>query len=177
MMISSSGPQLLLPVKPWFMGASLLAGLGLNMLQNMGLWGQSLWVPDWLSVVLVFWTIHQSRFIGVGTAFALGLLMDVHQAGLLGAHALAYAVLSFFTTSLHRRLLWFPLSAQALQIFPLFALTHALELIARMVNGDEFPGWMLVLAPCIEAVLWPLCSLILIAPQLRAPDPDANRPL
>ena len=176
-MIPSAGPQLLLPVKPWFIGVSLLIGLTFNMLQNMGLWGQSSWVPDWLSVVLVFWTIHQPRHVGIGVAFILGLLMDVHQAGLLGAHALAYSVLSYFATTLHRRLLWFPLFAQALQILPLFVLTHAMELIARMVNGDDFPGWTLLLAPCIEAILWPLCSLILIAPQLRAPDPDANRPL
>jgi rod shape-determining protein MreD len=176
-MIPSSGTQLLLPAKPWFIWMSLIAGLVLNMLQNMGLWGQSTWVPDWLSVVLVFWTVHQPRHVGVMVAFVLGLFVDVHQAGLLGAHALAYSVLSYFTTTLHRRLLWFPLSAQAVQIFPLFALTHGVELVARMVNGDDFPGWLLLLAPCIEAVLWPLCSLILIAPQLRAPDPDANRPL
>ncbi len=176
-MISSSGPQLLLPVKPWFIWISLLAGLMLDMLQNMGLWGQSVWVPDWLSLVLVFWTIHQPRYVGVGIAFMLGLFVDVHQAGLLGAHALAYTVLSYSTTTLHRRLLWFALPAQALQIFPLFALAHGIELVSRMVNGDDFPGWFLLLAPSIEAVLWPLCSLMLIAPQLRAPDPDANRPL
>jgi rod shape-determining protein MreD len=176
-MIPSSGPQLLLPVKPWFIGLSLFAGLLLNMLQNMSLWGQSTWLPDWLSVILVFWVIHQPRHIGIGFAFVLGLLMDVHQGGLLGAHALAYSVLSYFTTTLHRRLLWFPLLAQALQIFPLFALTHAVEIMARMVNGDAFPDWTLLFAPCLEAILWPLCSLILLAPQLRAPDTDANRPL
>ena len=33
------------------------------------------------------------------------------------------------------------------------------------------------LAPLIEAALWPLVTLLLLAPQLRAPDPDQNRPL
>jgi rod shape-determining protein MreD len=32
-------------------------------------------------------------------------------------------------------------------------------------------------APLIEAALWPLVSIVLLAPQRRAPDPDANRPL
>ncbi|MEN9374032.1 MAG: hypothetical protein RIR79_1584 [Pseudomonadota bacterium] len=151
--------------------------LALNMLLNMGLWGQSAWIPDWLAVTLVFWTVHQPRTVGVGIAFVLGLFMDVHQTGLLGTHALSYAILSYFTTTLHRRLLWFALPAQALQILPLFLLSRAVELIVRVVNGDDFPGWLLLLAPCIEALLWPLCSLILIAPQMRAPDTDANRPL
>jgi rod shape-determining protein MreD len=29
----------------------------------------------------------------------------------------------------------------------------------------------------IEALLWPVVSVMLLAPQRRAPDPDANRPL
>jgi rod shape-determining protein MreD len=28
-----------------------------------------------------------------------------------------------------------------------------------------------------EALLWPLVSVVLLAPQRRAPDPDENRPL
>jgi rod shape-determining protein MreD len=29
----------------------------------------------------------------------------------------------------------------------------------------------------IEALLWPVVSVLLLAPQRRAPDPDENRPL
>jgi rod shape-determining protein MreD len=43
--------------------------------------------------------------------------------------------------------------------------------------GGNFPGFALLLAPLIEALLWPLASLLLLLPQRRAPDPDANRPL
>jgi rod shape-determining protein MreD len=43
--------------------------------------------------------------------------------------------------------------------------------------GGMFPGWMLLLAPLVEALLWPLVTLLLLAPQRRAPDPDQNRPL
>jgi rod shape-determining protein MreD len=34
-----------------------------------------------------------------------------------------------------------------------------------------------LLAPLFEAALWPLASLLLLAPQRRAPDRDENRPL
>jgi rod shape-determining protein MreD len=40
-----------------------------------------------------------------------------------------------------------------------------------------FPGWTLMLAPVFEALLWPVVAWLLLAPQRRAPDPDANRPL
>ena len=45
------------------------------------------------------------------------------------------------------------------------------------VTGGMFPGWDIVLAPFLEAMLWPVASVMLLAPQRRAPDPDENRPL
>lgn len=149
----------------------------LNMMQNMGLLGRAAWTPDILAVVLVFWTVHQPLRINIGSAFVFGLLMDVHQGGLLGQHAMAYTVLSFAAITIHRRLLWFSVPSQAAQVFPLFALAHAVELAVRMLSGGTFPGFLMLLGPVVEAVLWPVASIILLAPQLRAPNPDANRPL
>ena len=58
----------------------------------------------------------------------------------------------------------------------LFA-AHALALVVRMMVGGMWPGWSVLLAPVFEAALWPLASLLLLAPQRRAPDRDAHRPL
>lgn len=176
-MIMRPGKQLLLPARPLFIWTSLIVAMLCNMLQNMGLWGRAAWIPDILAVVLVFWTVHQPLRVSIGAAFVFGLLMDVHQGGLLGQNAMAYTVLSFFATTIHRRLLWFSLPSQAAQVFPLFAASHAIELLVRMVGGGTFPGMHIVLAPVLEALLWPLASIVLLVPQLRAPDPDENRPL
>jgi len=176
-MIMRPGQQLLLPANPVFIWLSLMAALVLNMLMNMGLWGRAAWVPDLLAVGLVFWCVHQPLRIGVGAAFFFGLAMDVHQGALLGQHALAYTVLGFFAISAHRRLLWFGVPNQAVQVLPLFLAAHLLELLVRTVSGGGFPGWSYFLAPLLEAALWPLVSVLLLAPQRRAPNPDDNRPL
>ncbi|MBI5333826.1 MAG: rod shape-determining protein MreD [Burkholderiales bacterium] len=165
--------QLLLPVNPLFMWGSVLVALGLNLLPL----GRLPWLPDVLAVVLVFWGVHQPRRMGMAPAFVLGLLMDVHQGALLGQHALAYSLLSFGAIAIHRRLLWFSLPSQAAQILPLFALAHLMVMLVRLVAGGTFPGWSLLLAPVIEAALWPLATVVLLAPQRRAPDRDKNRPL
>jgi rod shape-determining protein MreD len=159
-MIMRPGQQLLLPANPFFVWGSLFAALLGNMLQNMGLWGRAAWTPDLLAVALVFWTVHQPLRVSIGAAFFFGLLMDTHQGGLLGQHAMSYTVLSFFAITIHRRLLWFSVPSQAAQVLPLFLAAHGVEL-----------------APLIEAALWPVASIVLLAPQRRAPDPDANRPL
>ena len=176
-MIMPRGQQLLLPASSLFIWSSLLAALGFNMLVNMGLFGRAAWLPDVLALVLVFWTIHQPLRVGMSAAFLLGLTMDVHQSALLGQHALAYAGLSFLAIAMHRRLLWFSVPSQAAQVLPLFIAAHALTLTLRLLAGDDFPGWSLLLAPALEALLWPLVSVVLLLPQKRAPNPDANRPL
>lgn len=165
--------QLLLPLNPIFMWGSLLVALLINMLPL----GRLPWRPDLLALVLVFWSVHQPARVGIGAAFALGLCMDVQQSALLGQHALAYAALAFLATMLHRRLLWYPVLSQALQVLPLFALAHLLQLGIRMLGGGIFPGWGVVFPPVIEAALWPLATALLLAPQRRAPERDANRPL
>ena len=172
-MIMRSGQQLLLPANPLFIWASLFAALLLNMLPL----GRMPWLPDFLALVLVFWNVHQPLRVGIGLAFVFGLGMDVHQSSLLGQHALSYTALSFFAIMIHRRLLWFSVPSQAVQVLPLFAAAHAVELAIRMVSGGIFPGWWLLLAPVLESLLWPLISIVLLAPQRRALNPDENRPL
>ena len=103
--------------------------------------------------------------------------MDVQQVALLGQHAWAYTALSYFAITIHRRLLWFTVPTQALQVLPLFLAAHALELLIRLIAGGVFPGFSMLLAPVFECLLWPLASVLLLAPQRRAPDPDETRPL
>ena len=176
-MIMRQGQQLLLPANPFFVWGTLLLAFLSDMLMNMGLFGRAAWVPDLLAVVLVFWTVHQPLRVGIGAAFVFGLLMDVQQGALLGQNALCYTVLSFFAITIHRRLLWFPVLSQSVQVLPLFAVAHVVEVTLRLLVGGAFPGWPLLLSPLLEAALWPLANILLLAPQRRAPDPDANRPL
>jgi rod shape-determining protein MreD len=90
---------------------------------------------------------------------------------------LTYSALSFLAIGIHRRILWFSVPSQAMQVLPLFIAAHALMLVIRLLTGDIFPGWSVLLAPVLEALLWPLVSVLLLLPQRQAPDPDDNRPL
>jgi len=173
MIMPRGSDQLLLPVNPLFIGFSLLLALAVNLLPL----GRNPALPDLLALTLAFWVVHQPRRVGIGTSFVFGLLMDVHQGALLGQHALSYTLLAFGALAMSRRLNWFTLLQQALQVLPLFAVMHTVALLVRLAAGDLFPGWSLFIAPLVEAALWPFITLVLLAPQRRAPDPDQNRPL
>ncbi len=172
-MIMRSGQQLLLPASPVFIWCSLIAALLLDMLPL----GRIPWMPEFLALVLVFWSVHQPLKVGIGMAFMFGLAIDVHQTSLLGQHAFSYTLLSFLAAMIQRRLLWFTVPLQALQVLPLFAAAHGVEMILRLLGGGVFPGWIVLAAPLLEALLWPVASVLLLVPQLRTPDRDENRPL
>jgi rod shape-determining protein MreD len=173
-MIMPAGRPLLLPANPRFIAFTLVLALLINML--LGLSGMH-WLPDVLAIVVVFWNVHQPRRVGLLLAFVLGLAVDVHESALLGQNALSYVVLSSIALAIQRRLLWFPLREQALQIVPLFIVAAMVEWVTRLIVQDTWPHWSQLLSPFLQAALWPLVGALLLAPQRRAFAPDDIRPL
>ena len=172
-----SGQQLLLGAKASFIFSSLLLAFALNIFQSIVFLDNAAWAPDWLAVVLGFWCVHQPRRIGFAWAFALGLLLDVNNGALLGEHALAYSCLAYIANLMHRRLLWFAISSQALHVIPLFLFPCLVSSSIRLMLGGDFPGISLIIPPFLQAALWPVASVLLLLPQKRAPDTDAHRPI
>ena len=131
-------------------------------------------------MVLVFWGVHQPRRVGVLWAFLFGLVMDVHDGALLGQHALAYSLLSFGAISLHRRLPWFNLFEQALQVFPLFVLSHVVAAAVRADGGRHVAGLVgpdgacaggRAVAACQRCCCWPRSAVRRIATRTDRCDP------
>jgi rod shape-determining protein MreD len=164
---------ILLPVNPLFITASLVLAFLVNLLP----WGHWHAVPDVVALVLVFWSIHQPRKVGIGIAFLMGLLMDVHHATLLGENALSYTLLSYFAIMIHRRVLWFPVLTQALHVLPLMLVMQSVQLMVRLAVTGSFPGWYYFSGSLFSAALWPLVTWMLLAPQRRAANRDDTRPI
>ena len=172
-MIMPRGQQLLMPVSPAFIALSVAVAFLLSLLPLGGF----VWMPDVLMLVLAFWAMHHPQRMPMSVAFLLGLGVDVQQTALLGQHALAYVLVVYVAQRFSRRMMWFSPVTQALQMLPVFALAHLLQMLIRMMSGGMFPGISIALAPVLEMLLWPIVSAILLAPQRRAPDADSNRPL
>jgi rod shape-determining protein MreD len=73
--------------------------------------------PDWIALVLVYWTMAFPERFGVFTACFVGLLTDVLTGRLLGQYALIYSLIAYFSVKEHRRLRQFPLLQQSLFVF------------------------------------------------------------
>jgi rod shape-determining protein MreD len=161
--------EILRPAKPWFIALTLSIAFAANVVPFAGV--ALMLRPDFVALVLLYWCIQEPRYIGVGAAWWLGLLMDVNDATLFGQHALAYAFLAYAAEYFRRRVLRFPLWQQAAQVAVLLALTDALVLLVRYFGGASLPRWTYFVPALVGALLWPPVSVVLQWPQ--RPQPSA----
>lgn len=118
--------------------------------------------PSFLALILVFWNVYQPRRVGMVLAWLLGVVMDVYSGSLLGQHALAYSVLTFGAIALHRRLMWYSVAGQALQLLPLFILAQLVVVLVHFFFTGILPLWFHIFSPIMTAILWiPLSHFVL----------------
>lgn len=162
--------EILLPIRPSFIIATLIVALLLNLLPWSG-WG--LWLrPDFVALVVLYWCIDQPRKIGFTAAWCLGLLMDVADGSFFGQHALAYSILAYAGIVLHRRVQRFAITPQVLHVIPLLLMNDVIVFLIRMLGGAEFPGYTYFLGSFVGGALWPVLAIALKLPQRPRPDPD-----
>jgi len=144
---------------------SLVAAYLLTVLPWSGAW--LLARPDFVLVVLLFWTIHEPRTIGQGMAFALGLLMDVSDSMLLGQHAFAYVIAVFGGQIFRVRILAFGLGEQTLHVLGLTIAASVVMLLLNLLLGANFPGVAFFISPVLTAIAWIPVSWLLYLPVVR----------
>ena len=124
--------------------------------------------PDWLALLLIFWAMQLPRTWSVGSAWIVGIVLDVAQGTLLGQHALALCVIVFITVRFHLLMRVFPLSQLTATVFALLALY---QFILFWVNGvvEVTSPSVAYWGPVITGtVLWPFVYMFLSGIRYRA---------
>ena len=157
-MYQNASSEILRPVNPLLIWLTVIAALLFNALPWDGLWLDLR--PDFVALVLLYWSLYQPHRLGIGLAWAVGILADVGDASLFGQHALAYTVLAFGGAMLHRRLQMFELREQTAQVFGILALTYGVyALVHWQVNG--YVVWTYFLGCLTSALMWIPLGLML----------------
>ena len=124
--------------------------------------------PDWVALTLIYWAMMLPRSWSVGSAWLVGLVLDVAQGTILGQHALALCVVVFVTVRFHLLMRVFPVSQLAATVFSLLALYQFILYWVNGVAGIDVPAvsyW----APVICGTLfWPVVALLLNGARSRA---------
>jgi rod shape-determining protein MreD len=112
--------------------------------------------PDWVLLVLIYWSLAVPERVGIFHAWTFGLLTDVLTGRLFGQYALAYSLVIYICLKLHRRLRQFPVIQQGLFIFFCLLLS---QLLLFLVKNLQHPAqlkatfWLPVLT---GTLFWPL---------------------
>lgn len=124
--------------------------------------------PDWLALLLIFWAMQLPRTWSVGTAWIIGIVLDVAHGTLLGQHAAALCVITFVTVRMHLLMRVFPLSQLTVTVFALLALYQFVLFWINGVAGVSSPSiayWAPVLT---GAAIWPFLHMFLSGIRFRA---------
>ena len=127
----------------------------------------SQWRPEWTALVLIYWALALPDRVGVGIAWCVGILQDVLQVTVLGAHGLAFALIVYLTVQLYQRLRLVPIWQQMITVFILLLINRMLLLWIRGVMGDGDVGWQFWAPAVTSTLIWPLVFLTLRAVRRR----------
>ncbi len=157
--------EILRPVSNLFIAGSVLVALFLNALPWGGIW--LVLRPDFVAVTMLYWCTHKPYRMGIGLAWAVGILSDVNDASLFGQHALSYTVLAFGGVVLNRRIRMFDLREQTTQVFLILLATYSVYAVVHwQVNGQL--AWSYFLGCLTSTLLWiPVSALFQSVRQRR----------
>lgn len=117
--------------------------------------------PDWSALIIIYWVLALPQRVGVGVAWLVGLFQDALVGTLLGAHALAFALVAYLTLKLHQRIRVFPLWQQALSVLVLLLLIRLVLYWINGLVGRPAPEWMFWTPALVGTAFWPVVFVFL----------------
>ncbi|GAB6041295.1 rod shape-determining protein MreD [Endothiovibrio diazotrophicus] len=117
--------------------------------------------PEWATLVLIYWCLALPTRVGLGTAWMVGIMLDVLKGTLLGQHALGMTMVAFIVLKLHLRIRVHPLWQQAISVGLLLALNQLLVLWIHGMMGRPITDWLHWAPTASGALLWPLVFVAL----------------
>ena len=124
--------------------------------------------PDWVALTLIYWTMMLPRTYSVGTAWIVGIVLDVAQGTLLGQHAVALCFLAYVTVKFHLQFRVFPASQMSATVFAMLALYQFILFWINGVAGADTSA-ITYWGPVITgALIWPLLTLFFGGVRYRA---------
>lgn len=147
------------PGGSWVMYLSFLVALMLSALPLP----ESLqwWRPEWVVLVLLYWIVALPMRVGLGTAWVLGIVLDLLEGSLLGLNALALTIVAYVMLLVYQRIRMFSWIQQVLFVFALVALNQIIAHWVKGILGVSSQTLMFLVPAFVSAILWPALFVLL----------------
>ena len=123
--------------------------------------------PPLPAMVMIYCAMMWPQRFGIGTAFCIGLCLDILHGQLLGQNALALSAVTYLTLRFHLQIRIFPLWQLTVTVFALLAFGAILQFLVEGVAGLAPAGltrWTRVLS---GTLFWPLVMGVMDRLRLR----------
>jgi rod shape-determining protein MreD len=139
--------------------ASLVVALIL-MILPLPDWAQ-LYRPNWMALVLIYWSMALPKRVGLWFAFFSGIVLDTSMGTLLGQHTLALVVIIFLNLNFYQRIRVLVLAQQAIYVFALLLINQVVVAWVEGILGRPTPLSAYFGAPLVGMLIWPWVFVIL----------------
>ncbi|MBY4676749.1 rod shape-determining protein MreD [Marinobacterium arenosum] len=126
-------------------------------LPNALLWAR----PEFIPMILIFWVLVLPHRIGMGTAFLVGLALDLIKGSVLGLNALSLVTIAYLAYLLHQRMLMYPLWQQAFLVLVLVGINQLIFHWMQALFGMTGDSLLFLLPSLVSALIWPWLFLVL----------------
>lgn len=139
---------------------SLMFGLGLFLALLIAIYplspAVSVYRPEVLCLVVIYWVLHSPHQFGVGMAWFVGLLQDLVEDGVWGGHALALALVAYICIMSYQRLRSYSLGQQTFWIFVFVGIHQLFVNWIQGLDGYGGPARHMAVSALVSAACWPL---------------------
>lgn len=123
--------------------------------------------PEWACLLIIFWVLYYPHRVGIGTAWLVGLALDIIEGDVWGAHALSLALVAYICQVAYRRLLSYSVSQQTLWVFVFVGIYQLFYNWLQSLDGVAAPVRLMLISNLISAALWPILLLCMARLGLR----------
>jgi len=117
--------------------------------------------PDWVLIVLIYWTMALPSRVNIITAWIMGFLLDVLLGSVLGVHAAAMAVSIYIVAENFQKIRNFSVWQQALITGVLAAMYHLVVFWLQRFLIDVVFLTSYLYPVITSIILWPWMFLLL----------------
>ncbi|MGJ0625671.1 rod shape-determining protein MreD [Xenorhabdus bovienii] len=117
--------------------------------------------PTLLVLCLIYWLLAIPHRVSVGTGFVLGIITDLLQGSVLGAHALAFSIISFLMVFKFQLIRNMALWQQALVVVALSTLMNLCVFLAHALIPKTHFHPEVFWNGLVNGILWPWLFLLM----------------
>lgn len=135
----------------------------------------AIWLrPQWVVMVMIFWTLALPSQVSIGTAWMVGLFLDVMLGSLLGEHALCLSLVTYFVVKFRFRVQLLQPWQRHLAVLGFIFLYQLILFLLLGAQGKIPLVWYYWLSPFTSILFWPWVYGILKGCQKRFRISDAT---